>query len=126
MCASLIGAAEDHLVDRGKVELYSRREMMDLVVVDGKDGATGRQTGAIVITGEEADRLLRAADIPDPELFYRQGLGLARYMMETSGNPAIFGAIAEGLASGETMESWLAADGAAAADFELARAMSAQ
>lgn len=80
----------------------------------GKDGATGSQTGAIVITGEEADRLLKAADIPDPELYYRQGLGLARYMMETSGNPAIFGAIAKGLASGETMESWLAADGAAA------------
>lgn len=69
---------------------------------------SGGSGGSVrVITGEEAEKLAGGAS-----WFYAQARLAADFLIETSGDPGIFGDIAAFIASGADMADWLAEHGA--------------
>lgn len=67
----------------------------------------------IVMTGEERrTRAGSGVDVGAGAQFYLQGRAFADFLIDRTGDPAVFGKIAEALARGRTLEQWLAAEGA--------------
>lgn len=67
-------------------------------------GASGSRV--VMVSGEQAEELAaRGID------FYVQSRALADFLMETSGDAAVFGSIARTLAAGGDMDGWLAQEG---------------
>lgn len=70
--------------------------------------APGQGPGVRVLTGDEARNAARGA-----ALFYLQGRMFADFLIERTGNPAIFAEIGAAFGSGRTIDQWLAARGRA-------------
>jgi hypothetical protein len=71
-------------------------------------------TGApVTIVMSSADPGAKDLSNIDPGLFYAQGRMFADYLIDRTGDPAIFGSIGEAFGRGETMDVWLATNGSA-------------
>ena len=70
--------------------------------------APGATSEIRVLTGDEARQVATGAG-----LFYLQARLFADYLIERTGNPAVFGEIGAAFGRGETMEQWLATRGPA-------------
>lgn len=76
--------------------------------------AEAARTGTLairVLSGDDAQAQM--ANIREKALFYNQGRVFADFLIDRTGNPAVFGAIGEAFGRGETFEVWLAANGGA-------------
>jgi hypothetical protein len=80
-----------------------------------RSDAAGRGDGTsqvMVLTGEEVQRRLGVGPQAGPN-FYAQSRVVADFLLDRSGNPRILAEIAQALAGGATIETWLASSGAA-------------
>lgn len=75
-----------------------------------KNDAT--RTGAPVIKVVATDSEAQMASIREASLFYPQGRIFADFLLDRTGDPAVFGSIGDAFGRGETFEQWLAANGA--------------
>ncbi|MCA1196521.1 hypothetical protein K9B35_00930 [Sphingomonas sp. R647] len=73
-----------------------------------KSAATRGGQTVVALTGEEAQRAARGGIV-----FYMQSRLFADFLIERTGDLAVFGSIAEAFSRGETIEQWLAANGKA-------------
>ncbi|MBU1384939.1 MAG: hypothetical protein KKG14_07090 [Alphaproteobacteria bacterium] len=80
--------------------------------VPGGEAASGRRPPRTMTA-------VRSLDTSDPGeqaravMFYAQARVFADFLLERTGDPAVYGRIARALADGRTMDQWLAVDGAA-------------
>ncbi len=69
------------------------------------------ESQAIVLSGKEAEAFLKASKAGDPSVFYTQVRGFADFIISETGDERIFAKLARELASGGSLETWLAASG---------------
>ncbi len=69
------------------------------------------ESRAIVLSGKEAEAFLEASKAGDPGVFYTQVRGFADFIISETGDERIFAKLARELASGGSLETWLAASG---------------
>ncbi len=69
------------------------------------------ESRAIVLSGKEAEAFLEASKAGDPGVFYTQVRGFADFIISETGDERIFAKLAQELASGGSLETWLAAAG---------------
>ncbi len=69
------------------------------------------ESRAIVLSGDEAQAFLKASGGADPLNFYTQTRAVIDFLIATSGDDLIISEITKAYIAGETIESWLTAEG---------------
>ena len=102
---ALAGIPVAELIDLGR---FLSREHPGRVLQQGRQAPAAAGPQIRVLTGDEARSAARGA-----ALFYLQGRVFADYLIERTGDPAVFAAIGAAFGQGRTMAEWLAEQGAA-------------
>ena len=91
------------------VTLVEREPDLAALFENEAERAEATRTGRPVVkvlTGPEAQKFGAAAP-----LFYSQGRVFADYLLDRTGQPAVFASISEAFARGDSMDTWLAREG---------------